>query len=775
MNAIAFENRIPSVRGLLLRRNARGAAFDQTLLQKWLRLNAAHYQTEKLDVAAEPGEAALWETLLPFAAQQGVALSLRTACIEPPERLGAMRGAGLFDVCLAPAAADWEQIAAWAEACREAELPFRVRLLPRHLALPGAPATILDAIEGAAVLNLALADHFAPSPRGRGRGGQRLQRIVALAETAAAAGMEVNLLQMPFCQVPEALWPHVVNGPQLHHDHQQYQPASETLARTLYRLTPARADKFIEVCLGKDASPHAPIDRALIPWILTKPRVYFRAWLLHKLFRHRNWLHWSVWPLPDEAAAQTPLADPATAGPACAGCRFVRICDHDSEVFKQALPGLEARTIPGEPLPSPLPLLEEQFKHFDAIDAPRRQFPEHLAQAAREALRITLETPPSREIPADSYEVENGHTHRMPGAVQWTTFSNGELVSTPLTRLEPPFTMALTFGGGIADQIGFRFGRHARVMCPMIDYTHRLILHVDASGHYALLRDQELVHPTAFAGGHPAPRKLAGRLEPRIAVFNLSAQLVTQTLLIWEGTPEARAPGKVLVSIVVVSTCFARRLQAVLLSLLHQEGIPLDAIEIIVAYVPGIDSTDDLLDSIHAAHPGLRLLRAPFSARHRKAKGFMINEASAMAAGEWVMLLDSDIVLPPDFLARLAALPESARFAAPAGRKMLTPAATARILLGETRPWESYGALLEDPGEYRHMESGEAPIGFCQCVRRAVLAEVRYAELDHFEGADYYFGQDVIARHGKPVLLDDRPVLHLDHGGSQWYGASKQM
>jgi hypothetical protein len=68
-----------------------------------------------------------------------------------------------------------------------------------------------------------------------------------------------------------------------------------------------------------------------------------------------------------------------------------------------------------------------------------------------------------------------------------------------------------------------------------------------------------------------------------------------------------------------------------------------------------------------------------------------------------------------------------------------------------------------------------APPGFCQCVRRELFREHKYAEFDHFEGADWWFSVELVKRHGRETRFEGMKLLHLDHGGSQWYGTEKQM
>jgi glycosyltransferase involved in cell wall biosynthesis len=151
----------------------------------------------------------------------------------------------------------------------------------------------------------------------------------------------------------------------------------------------------------------------------------------------------------------------------------------------------------------------------------------------------------------------------------------------------------------------------------------------------------------------------------------------------------------------------------------------------------------------------------------------MINEAARMARGEWVILMDADILLPPRALSRIQTLGPEVQFTAPDGRKMLDPDTTARILMGEFRPWESWDALVEAPVEYRYREAHGVPIGFFQAVRRSCFDKVQYVEFNHFEGSDFFFGNDIIEEFGPVHRLDGMPVLHMDHGGSQWYGTPR--
>jgi glycosyltransferase involved in cell wall biosynthesis len=227
-------------------------------------------------------------------------------------------------------------------------------------------------------------------------------------------------------------------------------------------------------------------------------------------------------------------------------------------------------------------------------------------------------------------------------------------------------------------------------------------------------------------------------------------------------------------SVVIVSTRYARRLQAALLSIARQQDIALDQIEVIVAYVPGLDANEDVMDSVALAYPELHIVRAPFTAKDALSKGFLINESARLAQGEWVAIMDSDIVLPPNMFSIIEQRGGEAHFIAPDGRKMLDRETTAKILLGLVNPSEHWEALMDGPSEWRKREADGLPIGFFQCVRKSCFEKVQYEELHHFEGADWRFAKAIQEEFGAETWLEGVPVLHLDHGGSHWYGTQKQ-
>ena len=771
---------IPSVRGLVLGQNQRGQSLDPTALRQWLRLSAEQLLVLKVDLW-EP--VARLERVLPLLEEArllDLRLSLRTTARTDPDTLAPLIEAGLLDVLLCIDAGEIDLLTRWAEVCVSLEVALRIQLNVRDLGCALSPEA-LQALSTAKVLTFVLNDPLAPDGSGPNRPlhAQDLDGLIDMAKALSARGPEVHVMDVPFCQVPAELWPYISNRPQQMAHHQHYQNDALDVALTLFPLAPDRIRQYLEIALGRGASFHRGVDHAVLPWILRNPRGHFWLWFLHKLTRRLFRRRARALPLPEDTTAlENRLAryrdDRKRAlGDACARCRLHPICNHFTEDFGRLVPESAPTPVTGEPVYDPLAFRAHGAVWLDTVDAARFKVSAGLEGLARDARRQIADHTTAREIAAEAYEIEGHFTDRMPASVRWYSFSTAELQSTALARVASPFTLALTVGGGIADAVGFSFGRTARILCPMTAYSHQIVLHVDAAGHYVLLRDGIAVPPAAFHEAHRVPERLGSVVEPRIALINVDGQIVTQTVLLWEGE-SASAAVKAHHSVVIVCSRFSRRLQATLQALAHQRGLQPGDLEVLVAYVPGIDATDDVLDSLQSVYPALTLRRIPFAPDRLRAKGFLINECTALASGEWVTLLDADILLPPDYFARLDALDTDAVFAAPEGRHMLDAATTARILLGEFRPWDHYNELRQQASEYRHQESDGVPPGFCQSVRRRVFDAVRYIELDHFEGSDWSFSRRVMDEFGPVRRLDGMAVLHLDHGGSQWYGTGKQ-
>jgi hypothetical protein len=775
-------------RGLVLGENDRGSAYGARDLRRWLRLNRVVFKTDKVDVLLNAGPDAIEARLgraLAFARTLDLRVSLRTACRHAPPDLHSLRTLGLFDLFLTPRRVTDPKFSAWLAAAAEAGVPVRVQLpFPLHATLDAEQYAQTYRDAGVTVVNIAPQDPFVDSEAcpGKIQTLQSLDRMGHLADALQTRGIECNLVGVRFCLAERRHWPLVVNERQFYNSHQHYRQDSYELALKLRDRSPVIAGKIISIVLGKHTLFDNPIDNKLLPWLLESPWLRARIVAWHKLTGHIRFVRSVPAAQPEgelraEKALQRKRRETIHAlGPLCGICSLRHICDHETPDMRRQLPGAEVTPQEGQLVMNPMHFAADTAKYYDEIDRDRLHREETNRTLAEAARRVMEERPADREIDSYDYKTEGQWSHQLPGGVRWFGFTNTEKLSTPLAMLDPPFTLSVVFGGGIAEYIGFSLGRDCKLVCPMDNYRHRVVLHVEAGGRYVLLRDGEPVRPVTFQGQYYAPVRLGDRLEPRISVWNIDNSIVTQNVQLW-GAPQLPRAARPAPKFSVVTVCvrYARRLQAVIQAVAHQRGVPHSEIEIIVAYVPETDATEDVLDSLQATYPDLTIHRSTFTERKARAKGFIINETLKKATGDWVVLLDADTILPPDFLASVLKHGDEANFIVPDGRKLLSRETTARVLLGELQPWEHWDELLSGEGEFRHREMEGVPIGFCQVVRRRCFDQVKYYEADHFEGADHQFSIDMRKHFGDELRLSGVPVLHLDHGGSKWYGTSRHF
>ncbi len=767
-------------RGLVLSENCRGIPFDATTINKWIRLSGRVYRMEKVDLAiSEAGLDCLTE-VLEFSHHEGMGLSLRIKSQDVLEQITSVTAATLHDILFAPDSLDIAGLVRCAKYCESVDLPLRVHITaPFDTSKDVGP--LADCLIGAVSVNVAVSSPFkTASPCATLEDCNRQTTWMnSLVTALTERGIEANLIGLPFCHTHECNYPNVMNSRQLFLDHQHYARPSYELAERAWTMSPWRLSMLLESLLGRRNTFFFKVNDAVFPWILNHPLIHARVWMAYKFIRAYTMFcrqqEQNSKRVYDKLLAHEESRQKRHAMTECGSCIMGKICDGESAVFRSQFSFLRVKAIHGEKtIASPWHFAADRKRYYDPLDAARMDMPRYVEELAETARKITSQLTPTREIPLQSYEIDGYYNTPDDASRRWFALSTDELCSTVLARVKIPFTISLTFGGGIAEYIGFRLGRHVRIVCPMVDYSHKLVLHVDEQGRYVLLRDGAVVDPGRTDLDCRLPARLSDVLEPRIAVYNIDGFLLTQTVLLWEGKPvSVRPQTRIKYSVIIVSTRYARRLQAVLLSLAHQRGVDMSAVEVIIAYVPGIDATDDLIESMAATHPHLRIVRSCFPEDNVRSKGFMINVSAGLASGEWIILMDADIILPPDILNAVEAASATSHFIAPDGRRMLTPETTAKILLGEVKPWEEYDALAKEAAEYRYREGLEIPCGFFQCFKREILTRVPYNELDHFESSDWIFARDAVNIFGKETRLEGVDVLHLDHGGRQWYGTHK--
>jgi len=769
-NTPAHSDRIGPARGIVCAHTAAGRALSAPDLERWFRLNRTVFHCDKVDLLMHGVDLALFSEVKAAADALNASVSLRTDCSAPPPAFARLREAAPFDVFLAPASIISPHLVPWFDACLGAGIPVRMQL-HTPFASEDVSSDLHERLVQCTAVHVAANDPFCPAPAARNdtHAAQSVDAAIKLAYEIEQANVEVSLAGFPFCVIPRNLWQDVVNRPQFFLDHQQYKRESFELAAPLYHRHPVWIRQIVLMKLGQYTSTNNPIDRILLPWIMDHPWVRARVWALHKIARHRSSAVPASPASAELAAERYRNQRRAARNPVCAVCSLQRICDGPAP----RLPGLTIVSQQGEEIIDAQTFARSQHKHYDTVDAARRDAETCDESLATRANATVTNTPPTGEVDSFDYKVDGAWSWQLPGSLRWFSFGGGEKISTPLARLDPPFTLSVTFGGGIAEYVGFAIGRACRLLVPMTAYTHRVVLHVETDGRYVLLRDGHPVRPVEFAGAYYAPARLGKGIEPRIAAWNIDGTLGTQAVYLWKPSEDIAAEQSYRVSVVLVSTRYSRRLQACLQNLAHQRGIAPREIEVIIAFVPGLDATNDVIDSMQLAYPELTIVSSPFAPQYANTKGLMLNECLDKARGEWVMVLDADILLAPDMLAKLVALPKETKFAIPDGRKMLDRETTARVLLGEVKAWDQWDTLLSGAGEYRMREADGVPVGYSQCVRRECLEKVRYEELHHFEGADWKFGKDMRDAYGMEHRISGTPVLHLDHGSSNWYGATR--
>lgn len=700
-------------------------------MNRWIRLDRLAFGVHKIDVLAY-GEVPDYALVFPTYARSWrfetlydsleCDISLRTDCTAPPPPVEALKNRAVLDVLLCPPSETAPHLQAWLEACRGAELPIRIQFqAPFQPDVDVAALADRVAQAGVVTVNIVLSDPFRPSlPCPDATSSRRaVDTMNALTAALADRNIEVNLIGLPLCLTTERTRGHAENTCQFFRDHQQYDRPAYELAVGLYHRPPRIIAKLVMLLLMRNASFHNPFDGVALNWLYAKhPLVHSWLALFRKLaYDLRLWSDSPEHPATEEYLVERETRwrrkHPHT--PTCRSCALHRICDGETQEFKRLLPGLSVVAQRGDVQCDPMHHLRQQPKYCDTLDAFRLQNIESAQAFAREARDHVANDPPTHIITVANYGIDKVFFEPLSGAVRWHALTRDEQVSIKLGEVRWPLSISVTFGGGIAQYIGFRVFRHGRLLCPMVAYSHRLTLYVNEEGRYVLLRDGEPVQPVEFNGPFYVPLRLPRGTEIRLAVWNMDETIGTQDVEVWEGYGLERTEpaAKPKFSVIVVCSRLAQHLQAVLQSIAHQRDFPLDQLEVVVAYVPGIDATDDVIDSFHLTHPDLRLVRSAFTTRQAQDKGFMLDESRKLASGEWILALDTNVLLPPNLFARAGAATGSGECVAPEGCKALDAETTARILLGDLEPWRAWDDLLARPGA-----SGQTvPEGACQLMK----------------------------------------------------------
>lgn len=716
--------------------------------------------------------------LLSSANEMGLGLGLRTSSMTVPVSMQAFIDSGLQQVHLDLKDSEHNRHDEWAEVCARNAIPMRMTIhAPYPIEMD--PEAWSNTMVRAHLASITFSLKKETAGRVSSLEGTMkwLEKACRILE---AKGIEANIVDMPFCGSPDSLWINLLNDPQEQLNHSSYMPSSVDLVEKIGARKPFIGSMIIRVLLSRSTLNKEVQDTLMLPWLLRNSYRYLFFRVLRRLTIHMK-VRRSTPSESSQSAFERELkkkqqAELKELGTTCSECSLKRICDHSSSVDSITWPDFTPEAVGGDHVVSPLHYSLNQPKYYSPTEKERLNQIQINDELGQEAVQFITSHEPDQIVTSADYSIENAHFDRMEGGIKWWSATQAEKYTSELGEFELPFTLSVDVGGGIADYFGVHLGRQCKILTPMEAYRHNFIFHVNEEGQYVLLRDRHPVHPSEFEGELYLPLRVGNRLQPRLSAWNIDNCIATQNLRIWSGPRGTKDSGNtVKYSIIIVSTKFTRRLQAVLQNLAHQKGFDLSSIEIIICYVPGLDATDDLIDSFSMTFPHIKIVRSPFPEKYMRSKGFLINESAKLIHGEWVMLLDSDTLLSPDYFSKIEALSDTADFIAPDGRRLLPPDITGAILMGELKPWEEWDRLLDGEGEFRHRETGGIPVGFCQCFRAKYLEQFPYLEVDHFETADMQFGMEMLNEIGEEHRISGRPVLHLDHGGSQWYGAQKHM
>lgn len=753
-NASFLVDNLTVSRGLVLSHNHRNKHFRDADLHRWLTYSVRILDCAKLDLLANGLlPQSLLSTVL-YAREFSVPVSLRTDGSGTPEGLKHLAREGLDDVLLCPEHSP-ESILPWLNACRDLGLPIRLLINPGTIA-SGHLSDLAHNWKQAGVCSVILVrdDPF----------HTLISKKTQCDDTCQTAVNTCNLLV-------DALWDLQIeckirgfNERDLnergkvclirHASEEIYSPGAVQMALSLFPRSRAVIRTALLTALKMRTVAPDITDKWLtrILFVYVKPLFYIQA-LFPRLFRSvKGTRHAQIEFQQADATLQQRHEDLAR-----------HLSESAPDTFIHGHVVLDSHQRP---------------RYLDRVDRERLQQLAMKESLAREARDWQSRTEPSKII-SENWGASDAFVIPQYGATAWMTNLSGHRVSHSLGVWERPFIVSTTVGSGMAEAVGFTLAGNTTLMCPMVESRHTVSLYVTREGYYVLMRDGIPVEPILYPGEYAAPGRLSSSHPVSflmVSALDIEKRIAFSPLKFWEGacldSTENKSSPKY--SVVIFCTRFARRVSAALQCLLHQKDFDLSKLEVLVAFIPGLDATEDVLESMKQAHPELTIYPQSFSKQHVRSKGYVLNQCMERARGEWVMLLDADTLVPPFLFSTLEKEEQEQSFIFPSGRALIGPQDTAAILLGDIRPWKDWDTLLARADNLLLNESLGVPIGYCQCFRKSIFDKIRYPEYEHFQGADFEFGQALRKLCGQEYRLDF-PVLHLDHQGSQWFGAERHF
>ena len=751
-------------RGLILAHNRRLQYFLERDYHRWAAYCGRVCQCPKMDLLAwGPIPQGLLSTIA-YVREFDGAVSLRVDGTVPPDGLETAVQEGLGDVFLCPPDVTVPPFQQWLEACSRLKVPIRLQLqVPRMD--PVRAEGLISSLPGAGVrmVTVVLEDPFQPGSTCQtpDEGKQVIEFCNLAAAYLPEAGVELHLVGLPPCLLNPAAAPYAVTARGYRYNHHTYDRQAYLFARRLLSVPPMAGRSMLLLALKRHTVSLNVTDR----WLTEK--LYIHSTPLHNAYMYaaKRWRarHGTalVRTLHDGKGSVLHAPDRGIPGHA----------EQERAVHLLRLEGRVLTDAPGAAVQREV----LQPRYYDRFDEERLRQAALWCELAREARELERTVAPSRICDEKEWATYEAFVIPEYGATAWLTSLSGKKVSTQIDMLNLPFMVSVTIGGGIAELAGFQLTPSCKILCPMVETRHTLTLYVREDGRYVLLRDGVPMDPVPIPGEYPAPRRAPCVVRLRFVAWDIEERVSFSPLRLWKQPASEPVPeAKPAYSVVIFCTRFARRLSAVLQSLAHQTDFDLSKLEVVVGYVPGLDSTEDVLESLRLTHPHLRVVHATFPYQNVRSKGYVLNQCMEMTSGAHILLLDADTLLPPMLFAALERECPGHPFVFPKGRAMIGPEMTARILQGDKRPWEDWNGLMASADEIRENEALGVPIGYFQCFKRECLETLRYPEYEHFQSADYEFALGLRACFGTEYRLPFH-VAHLDHAGSQWLGAERHF
>lgn len=434
---------------------------------------------------------------------------------------------------------------------------------------------------------------------------------------------------------------------------------------------------------------------------------------------------------------------------ACDSCALTQICDGFNDLYVERYNSEEIDPYEGNEIESPT----------NFLDIPKKS-PFYFKGSSTDA-PMEEPFPLSLESLAENKPIENDSILVSPDLETHTKFTLG--ICTPPYILEARVS-------GPAGQIGFSFGECQDFCVELPDNDpHNLRLEVSSNGKIRHLVDGEekmgsrrdlgnlSVCPPAFIEEGPVYLKTRQSLV-KIHSISLSRQ----------------RKDELGASVLVVSMGYARRLGILLRSLSKQT---VTGFEVLVGYDKTRDDTAWVIESIRRDF-GLRVRGFDFSDFSWKGcKADVMNTLLRQSRGDFVLITDADIVMPPDIIDHLLQARDMPHLST---KRCLLPAEeTSKILLGERDPIRHFDDTLREYedritkwGDIARKYEEEPALGYFQWVQGDLARRIGYPnKWRKFSGSDDSFSLAILRELGLvEVPLIDKTVLHLDHGPSNWKG-----